>query len=599
MLQRECAAPPFIQGPDAIQYNVTRYLSASPSIHAPSFRRITISRQIYGDLSKLKQSHIKNLEKLYKRKVPASDIVSNDFATQLTFLSEELHRVVAVLVDRKGRVEAVMVGDTQRVYLPDIGRGRVGGGRFRGIRLIRSTFELEGRQAMIASDDLSDLSQLQLDMVVTIHVGPGGYPGPTSWAHLVPDNPDESIWQKEHANHPSEVNVDFLLLIAELEGEFQRKSTGLISTGQTPAMLVHVALPKGRSTEREFAEMYELARTASVRIVDTVQQQRKTPHPKYAVGFGKLEDLTQRALQLGVELLIFTSELSPGQLRSLSVETDMKVLDRTQLILDIFAQHAKSKDGKIQVELAQLKYNLPRLSDKHTGMSRLSGGIGGRGPGETKLEINRRRARDRIHQLEKQINQISKQRELRRQNRSNNDAPILNIVGYTNAGKSTLLNTLTSSSVLSENKLFATLRPTSRKLVMPTTLTPIILTDTVGFIHDLPEELILAFKATLEELHYADVLIHVVDASDEAFEEHIGAVERILYDMGIAQKKRIIVFNKIDQLPKDKGMLMARKYGGVALSALDKSTFTTLYQHIERAMAAPVQEHPPTPEQKS
>lgn len=551
----------------------------------------TISRQIHGDLSKLKASQIKALEKLYKRRIQAQHIVSNEFATQLTFIADELRRVVAVLVDRKGRVEAVMVGDAQRVYLPDIGRQRVGGGRFRGIRLIRTTFSTEQRRAELAPDDLSDLAQLQLDMAISVAVGPGGYPGPVSWAHLVPENQDDTLWEISHANHPGEINVDFIELISELEGEFQRKSTGLIQTDHTPAMLVHVALPEGRSAEREIAEMFELSRTAGVELVDTITQQRQTPHPKYAVGQGKLEDLTQRALQRGVELLVFTRELTPGQLREIALATDLKVIDRTQLILDIFAQHAKSREGKLQVELAQLKYNLPRLSDKHTGMSRLTGGIGGRGPGETKLEINRRRARDRIRQLEKQIEQISRQRDLQRKQRQNNPIPIIDIVGYTNAGKSTLLNTLTSSDVLSEDKLFATLRPTSRKLVLPSHR-PVVFTDTVGFIHDLPEELISAFKATLEELYYADVLIHVVDISDEACMEHKSAVERILYDMGAANKRRVLVFNKTDRIDEDKAASIARIHGAIPINALDKSTFTPLYEAIERALT----EEPPKPE---
>lgn len=515
--------------------------------------------------------------------MPAQRLLTNEFATQLTFIAEELRRVIAVLVDRKGRVESVMIGDSQRVYLPDLGRQRVGEQRFRGVRLIRTTSNPEQR-VDLSRDDLTDLAQLQLDAVLVIGTGPGGYPGKVSWAHLVPHRPDGQLHEQFEAPHPSDLDLDFNVFIQALEEEFQRKSTGLIDTEGTPAMLVYASVPHDRGVERELGEMAELCRTAGVRLVDTMVQRRTELHPKYAIGKGKLEDLAQRALQLDVDLLIFGQDLTPGQLRAITEETDLRVIDRSQLILDIFAQHARSKDGRIQVELAQLRYNLPRLSDKHTGMSRLTGGIGGRGPGETKLEINRRRARDRIRQLEHDIEQLGKQRELRRRQRQRNEVPIVGIVGYTNAGKSTLLNQLTSSDVLSEDKLFATLSPTSRKLTLPGGQA-IVLTDTVGFIHDLPQELVAAFKATLEELAEADLLLHVVDASDEAFDEHIEAVERILYEIGVRDTERLVVLNKTDQSPPGRVASLERLHGGVAISALEKKSLGPLMEQLDRTMA--------------
>jgi GTP-binding protein HflX len=491
--------------------------------------------------------------------------------------------VVAVLVDRAGKVREVMVGDAERVYLPDIGRQRAGASRFRGIRLLRTNLHDEPRAVALTRDDVTDMSQLQLDAVVSVGVGPGGYPGQTAWAHLVPPNPDRVVHEELRAPNPSELEaeVDFDRFIAELESEFQRKSTQTYATDGTPAMLAYVATPGGRSEAVELEEMRELCRTAGVEVVDEVVQRRTTLHPKYAIGRGKLEDLTQQALQRDVDLLIFGQDLSPGQMRAITGETSLKVIDRTQLILDIFAQHAKSADGKLQVELAQLRYNLPRLSDRHTGMSRLMGGIGGRGPGETKLEINRRRARDRIRSLEGQIEKLSKQRALRRKRRVSSGDPIVSVVGYTNAGKSTLLNQLTNASVLSEDKLFATLRPTSRKLGLDARRS-LVLTDTVGFIHDLPPDLVAAFKATLEELEESDVLLHLVDVSEEQAGERIAAVDRILAELGLGEKRTLVVFNKIDRVTERETMSMKLRYGAMGVSALDPTTLKPLVERLER-----------------
>jgi GTP-binding protein HflX len=507
--------------------------------------------------------------------------VTQEFAEHLTRISDELNRVVAVLVDRTGNVEYVMVGDADRVYLPDIGRQRGGGDRFRGIRLIRTNLDGGGHSVELSRDDLTDLSKLRLDMVMTISVGPRGGAGATQWAHLLPENPDDQIWEIHDEDSPHDCFFDFEQFIAELESEFQRKADQLIKTGQDPALLVYVTTPDNRDEETELAELRELCTTAGVEVVDEIVQNRTTVHPKYAVGRGKIEEITLRALQLDCDLVIFGQDLSPGQLRAITDETDLKVIDRTQLILDIFAQRAKSKDGKIQVELAQLKYNLPRLHSKNTGMSRLAGGIGGRGPGETKLEINRRRAHDKIRDLEDDIEKLSQQREIRRKRRKTNNVPIVSVVGYTNAGKSTLLNGLTQSKVRSEDKLFATLRPTTRRLRYPEEV-EIILTDTVGFIHELPEDLVAAFKATLEELDEADLLIHLVDISHDRFEERMEAVNSILAEIDLDHKEQVLVFNKIDQMDEDKARALARSYDAIPISALDLETTLPLVEEIKQ-----------------
>jgi GTP-binding protein HflX len=312
-------------------------------------------------------------------------------------------------------------------------------------------------------------------------------------------------------------------------------------------------------------------------------QRRPDPDPKFLVGRGKLDEILVTAMQLGAECVIFDPDLTPGQARAISEATELKVLDRTMLILDIFAQHASSRDGKLQVELAQLRYALPRLIEKNTMMSRLTGGIGGRGPGETKLEINRRRARDRINLLEKRLEDLAGDRRLRRQRRTDREVPILAICGYTNAGKSTLLNSLTEGNALAADKLFATLDPISRRLRFPQER-EVVITDTVGFIRDLPEELTRAFRATLEEMADADLLLHVVDGSDPDREQQIRAVEGILADLGLAEKPRLIVWNKVDRLEAADADQLAQHGQGFLVSALDRATFGPMLLAIERAL---------------
>ncbi len=347
---------------------------------------------------------------------------------------------------------------------------------------------------------------------------------------------------------------------------------------------MHVQLRGAKDSEARVAELRELCRTAGVRVLDVLVQRRPEADPKFLVGRGKLDEILVTAMQLGAEAVIFDPDLTPGQARAISEATELKVLDRTMLILDIFAQHATSRDGKLQVELAQLRYAMPRLIEKNTMMSRLTGGIGGRGPGETKLEINRRRARDRLNVVTKRLEDLAGDRRLRRKQRGRRDVPIVAICGYTNAGKSTLVNSLTHGDTRAEDKLFATLDPISRRLRFPHER-EVVITDTVGFIRDLPEELVAAFRATLEEMADADLLLHVVDASDPDHEQQIRAVERILGELGLAEKPRLLVWNKADRLSEPEAEhLAAHAEGGFVVSALDRATFGPLLLAIERAL---------------
>lgn len=329
------------------------------------------------------------------------------------------------------------------------------------------------------------------------------------------------------------------------------------------------------------AELEELSASCGIDVIGTVLQQRKKADTKFLMGRGKLRDLTILALQKAATLIIFDQELNASQIHSITNRVDLKVIDRTQLILDIFAQRAQTKEGKLQVELAQLKYLLPRLILKNTAMSRLTGGIGGRGPGETKLEINRRRVRDRIVQLEKALSQVMKQRKQQRALRHKKRLPVISIIGYTNAGKSTLINTLTKSNVRAESRLFATLDPSSRRLKFPKDV-EVIITDTVGFIKDLPKDLMVAFRATLEELESADLLLHVIDISNPRFEDQIESVERILADLKLNTIPSIRVLNKQDLVNPEDIERLSRTFEGTGISAHTESTLTPLIDKMAK-----------------
>jgi GTP-binding protein HflX len=533
-------------------------------------------------LQSLKSSQRKALEKLGERRLRQDVPVTPEFAGQMSRLSRDLNKSIGALVDRRGKVTAVVLGDHRRLFLPDLGRQRAGGSRFRGLRLIRT--HLAGD--LLSHDDLTDLSKLNLDMVLSLHVEKSGLPGKVAWAHLIPDNPARDIWRTEELDHVNHVNFSFDEFISELENEFEAKRDVAVETAKDSAIIVYVRTRDDWMHKQNLAELHELCRTAEVAVAEEYVQSRMELDPRTAVGSGALEDIELRCLQLGADILVFGQDLTPAQMRTITNRTQLRVIDRTQLILDIFAQRAQSSVGKLQVELAQLKYQLPRLTGKGTAMSRLAGGIGGRGPGETKLEVDRRRARDRITALERGINKLSATRSLRRKNRRDSRIPTIAIVGYTNAGKSTLLNTLTNSTVLSEDKLFATLDPTTRRLRFPEER-EVILTDTVGFIRDLPEELKVSFRATLEELDEANLLLHIVDGSDDGHDEHIRSTHALLDELGHDETPRMLVFNKTDRLSaEERANLETGNPHSVMISALTRAGSRKLLEEIDRWLIA-------------
>jgi GTP-binding protein HflX len=487
-----------------------------------------------------------------------------------------------VLLTRKGEVESVVVGNAHKLELPDIGRARAGQIRLRGLRLVHTHLKSEA----LTRDDLTDLALLRLDLVAAVGVHPDGLPGVLHFAHLIPENGEASYWRTETLPSVHGLQPDLASTLEALESELALGAAARTVSDRERAILVGVCLDGDRSSaEASLVELRELARTAGVEVLDAVLQLRRHADPRYLIGRGKLEELNLRSMQLGAHLIVFDRDLSPSQSRHIAEATSLKVLDRTQLILDIFAQRAQSADGKLQVELAQLKYLLPRLAQSDDSLSRLAGGIGGRGPGETKLEIDRRRVRDRIAHLERRIDHLSRERHVRRGRRQRRELPVVSIVGYTNAGKSTLLNALTLSKVLTEQRLFATLDPTSRRLRFPAER-EVIISDTVGFIRDLPRDLLAAFRATLEELDDASLLLHVVDAADPAHEAQVQAVERILDRLGLASKPRLLVWNKADRLSPAAVATLLRRHGGVAVSAVEGSGLETLLHKADRTLFA-------------
>ena len=465
-------------------------------------------------------------------------IVSPELARQLSEISFETSRQIGVLINRKGQVEYVMVGNAKTIEMPDFGRARVSQERFRGLRCVHTHL----LQEKLTQDDLTDLALLRLDLMSIIQVNEqNGLPEMVYSAHLVPSTAEKLETESQslpyeflEPNIPSQLDTDFIGLINSLENEMARIRLTARSrqTNRDRVILVNVSTGYLSEAEESLAELEELTLSADAIVLDKIIQRRAKIDPKTVLGRGKLEELLIRSMRLGADLIVFDTELSPAQVRSLSEATDLKVIDRPQLILDIFAQRAQSREGKLQVELAQLKYLLPRLAQgQNLALSRLAGGIGGRGPGETKLETDRRRVRDKITALEKQVNSLSRQRQERRKHRVQKNVPIISLVGYTNAGKSTLLNTLTNSKVYAEKKMFATLDPTSRRLRLPIER-EIIINDTVGFIRDLPDALVAAFRATLEEISDSDLLVHVVDASNPRAIQQIEAVDKILHEFG-------------------------------------------------------------------
>lgn len=524
------------------------------------------------------------VERLYRRRVPQDKVLSLELAKAMCQLSLEIRRPLAVLLTRRGQVQEIIIGTDLTLSPTTLSKFRAGSRSLRGLRLIRTQLH----DQPLSQESLTDLAYLRLDLFGVVSVTPTGNPGMLYVAHLLPPNGTGQLCNVLKGTPFQQQTLAFDRFIEELETDMQRaRGTHAIGHDAESAMLVSASSRSRNEQEERLLELTELASSAGVTVIDRMAQRTPDGHQRYLLGSGKLKDVLIQTLHKGADMVIFDQTLTPAQSRAISEMTDIKVIDRTQLILDIFARRAHSREGKVQVELAQLRYLLPRLSGKGTELSRLGGGIGSRGPGETKLETDRRRIRDRITHLERELQNFARQQDQRRARRTRHRMPVLSLVGYTNAGKSTLLNVLTKSHVSTQDRVFETLDTTSRRLRFPRDR-EVIVTDTVGFIRDLPQELVGAFRTTLEELREADLLVHVVDASAVDVDIQISAVVRILQDLNLDTLPRTLVFNKCDRLPRHEAELLCRRYQAIGVSALQPDTLQPLLDHLERELTLAV-----------
>lgn len=542
---------------------------------------------IHGELKNIKKSVLESLEGLYELAVPAGQLVTREIAELMLAVTAELQREVAVYINRQGKVLQVSVGDDATVDLPEI-RQRKSENRLSGVRCVHTHPSSDTR---LSAPDLSSLRSMRFDVMAAIGMKDGKIYG--SMAFLSGEL-TESGGYVVHGTKELPIGdlnrYNLMQLVTAINKELGRNQLKETEKRQERAILAGVdynASAGGWSIEDSLTELKGLAETAGAQVAGKVIQRKAKPDNAFFLGRGKVDEIGMLAQNVEADLLIVDDEISPSQQRNLEMSTGLRVVDRTALILDIFAQRARSAAGKLQVELAQLRYNLPRLGGQGLVLSRQGGGIGTRGPGETKLEMDRRRIHGRIHDLEERIAKLKNQRQLHRAQRKNSHIPTAALVGYTNAGKSTLLNALTAGDeVLAEDKLFATLDPTTR-LVELDEKQELLLTDTVGFIQKLPHTLVSAFQATLEETVEADLLLHVVDASDANYELQIKAVMEVLSEIGAQDKPSVFVFNKADKLPeaeRDNEYIAARMLqgrDGVVISAKDEQGLKMLREKIK------------------
>lgn len=555
-----------------------------------------ISDKVQGNTEGLKASQLKALSRLYKRRYPAKGGYTIEQARELAILSFTLGRQVALLIDRQGRPYMVIVGDAKGIFIPELPRSREGTGRLRGLRLLRTHISGE----LLSEEDLTDLLFLRLDSVSVLSIAPEGEPDRLLVVHLMPSGQDNRRYDITEPLPWDKVDIDFIARAKALDDELEREGLKIDQENLAErAILVEVSNPNtqafkdNRFEETAMAELSDLARTAGLNVVRTVIQHVSKVNPKFIMGKGKLAELEIMALADNAGTLVFDGELSSAQMRNLAEITERKILDRTLLILDIFAQNAKTASGRLQVEMAQLKYTLPRLAGQGRAMSRLMGGIGGRGPGETKLEMDRRRIRERISKIKKKLDSLRRRRSDVRERRAKANIPVVALVGYTNAGKSTLINVLTGSEMLAENKLFSTLDPVSRRLRFPSEK-EIILTDTVGFIRDLPIELREAFLATLEEIETAQLLVHVADASHPELERQLKSVEKTLGEMNLGDRSVILTLNKWDLVDRARREELKKDYpDAFYISGLNQEGLVALAQAMVKAINVPVRNYRP------
>jgi GTPase len=555
--------------------------------------RTVLIETVYGNLQGIKSSQLKQLQRLYQQRLPGDRITTAEFAQRLAGISTELGQPVCAYINRRGQVIRIGVGTLRQTRIPPLELPRYGAERLSGIRCIATHFKVEppneSTLTMMALQRLDALVMLTLTGSGFERRGGGatGYIKESYLAHLVP-HPEATWTVSPSLSLDLIADQDFTHLVEGLEEEFRREFVAQ-QVDQDHDRVLIIGLHIDKRTAQEFQdgldELGRLVDTAGGEVLQTMKQKRSHPHPQTVVGEGKVEEIARAAQTVGANVVVFDRDLSPAQVRNLEAQIGIRVVDRTEVILDIFAQRAQSGAGKLQVELAQLEYRLPRLTGRGQAMSRLGGGIGTRGPGETKLETERRSIQRRINRLQQEVNQLQAHRARMRQKRQHQEVPSIAVVGYTNAGKSTLMNVLTNAEVYTADQLFATLDPTTRRMVVPDILTQqpqgILITDTVGFIHELPPSLVDAFRATLEEVTEANALLHVVDLSHPAWQSQIHSVMKILSEMPITPGPVLLAFNKIDRVDGDALAIAQEEYPqAVFISASDRLGLETLRRRL-------------------
>lgn len=540
-------------------------------------------REIKGNIKGIRDSVIAELQKLYDMQSP--QLVSQELAVKLADITEYINREISVYITRSGQIIEIAVGDNATVELPSFS-GRRGAGRLSGIRCIHTH---PGGNPYLSGVDISALKNNKYDAMVAIGVvSPDFTKSELTFGLITGIDSNENYTAECYGPYSIEdaENINFVNTVSTIE-RILDKQTGTASLQVMSERAILIGMEWGRNdslwtVDDSLEELKQLADTAGATVIKKFIQKRPKPDPAFFIGRGKVQELALYAQQENIDLCIFDDELSPAQQRNIESVMGIRILDRTALILDIFAQRARTNEGKLQVELAQLQYTLPRIMGKGLMLSRLGGGIGTRGPGETKLEVDRRRIRDRIAFIKDQIEKVKAVRSLHRSKRKKNNVFEVSLVGYTNAGKSTLLNTLTNSAIYAKDQLFATLDPTTRQLTLPNKQ-EIIITDTVGFIQRLPHQLIAAFRSTLEVVTEADLLVHVIDVSHELYKEQAAAVHEVLKEIGAETKPVITVYNKIDKLPPDSKLAdrLALEEDTVCISAAKKLNLESLQQMIE------------------
>lgn len=529
--------------------------------------------EIHGNTEGIRKTVLDELTTLYDVQLEPGQFMPQDLLQSLCGYSASMNREIAVYITRFGEVADVLIGRADSIDLPDL-RLRRGERRLSMVRCVHTHPRATGE---LSDVDVSALLSMRFDAMCAVGVSEDGRPTSVQCAFL--DAESEGHVRRTELISARRLPQEEWLAEIERTDAAYRAANPATRTGRERAVLV------GIESEESLDELEELAKTAGAETVLRVLQKRPKPDPVYCVGKGKAEELSLRCQAAQADLVIFDEELSGVMQKNLEETLRLKVVDRTALILDIFAARASTREGKLQVEMAQLKYRSQRLLGQGLVLSRLAGGIGTRGPGESKLEVNRRRIRERLTDLERELEQIERQRGLRRQSREKNGVPIVALVGYTNAGKSTLFNRLTGADVYVENQLFATLDSVSRPIELPHG-GKALLVDTVGFIRKLPHELVKAFRATLEEARLADVLVLVLDGADAQMESRRRTVEEVLDSLGATEAPRVEAVNKCDLIAPEAQSLP----GALYISASTGENVEKLLLRVESELEAGAQE---------